>query len=179
MAPGAASRRVQPALPALLKGQFAEAPLSALPSPFSTCKADLLLVGSLDSEGSPLGPNAAAAIDCAGGTTAGAAAAVAATPAGAGPAVPPARGSADSSSSHLLDAPPCVAEPAPACAPEAAASAAALWATSDAVGEAAQVLPYQYLSELAAANACLKRLPLPGGCTMVAGEGRRQACVTG
>ncbi len=122
-------------------------------------------MGSLDSEGSPLGGPAAAAINWAAVATG--AAAAAATPAGARAALPLARGSAESTSSRLLDAPPSAeAEPASAPAPAADASAATGGATSDAVaaagGEAALVLPAQYLAELAAANACLKQLPLPG-----------------
>ncbi|PRW34023.1 alpha beta-hydrolase [Chlorella sorokiniana] len=137
-----------------------------LPSNKRTCKADVLRVGSLDSEGSPLGATAASAIDWA-AVASGGAAGAAATPAGARLPMPPARGSAESSSSRLLDAPPtAAAETAPVPVPEAAASAADGWAPSDAAaagGEAALVLPAQYLSELAAANACLKQLPLPGG----------------
>ena len=158
--------RVWPAHPAQ-EVQFAEAHSPALPHPScSTCKADLLRVGSLDSEGSPLGATAAAAINWTAGGASGAGAA--ATPARAGTAVSPARGSAESSSSRLLDAPPAAAaEPRPAPMPEAAVSGAEPAATSEAAaaadGEAALVLPTQYLSELATANACLQQLPLPGG----------------
>ena len=153
-------------LPTQLKGQFAQAPSPALPHPScSTCKADLLRVGSLDSEGSPLGATAAAAINWTVDGASGAGAA--ATPARAGTVVPPAHGSAESSSSRLLDVPPAAAaEATPAPVPEVAAGAAVCGATSEAAaaadGEAALVLPAQYLSELAAANACLQQLPLPG-----------------
>lgn len=78
-------------------------------------------------------------------------------------------GSAESHQSRLA-VPPSSASPVAAVGPTTAAAAAGAAALQEAqvaadAAEAHPFLPTRFLNELAAANECLKRLPLPGGCS--------------